>query len=117
MAPLVATSAAALLGAAVTRRDAPAEADEVMYGVDVPYKEAAYDPVAADAFFRKRPVATVKRALQLTRLSGGFILSTVVDRLLKRQDDLVFNETYSAVQYLYNMRMASAICLDVRLKK
>ena len=54
---LVATSAAALFGA-VTRRDAPAEAGEVMYGVDVPYKEAAYDPVAADAFFRKRPVAT-----------------------------------------------------------
>ena len=60
-----------------------------MYGVDVPYKEAAYDPVAADAFFRKRPVATARRALQLARLSGGFILATVVDRLLKRQDEMV----------------------------
>jgi len=89
VAPVVATSAAALIGAAVTRRDAPDEADEVMYGVDVPYKEAAYDPVAADAFFRKRPVATARRALQLARLSGGFILATVVDRLLKRQDEMV----------------------------
>ena len=60
-----------------------------LYGVNVPYKEAAYDPVAADAFFRKRPVATARRAFQLTRLSGGFILATVVDRLLKRQDDMV----------------------------
>ena len=60
-----------------------------LYGVDVPYKEAAYDPVAADAFFRKRPVATARRALQLARLSGGFILATVVDRLLKRQDEMV----------------------------
>ena len=90
VAPVVATSAAALIGAAVvTRRDAPGEADEVMYGVDVPYKEAAYDPVAADAFFRKRPVATAKRAFQLARLSGGFILATVIDRLLKRQDEMV----------------------------
>ena len=89
VAPVVATSAAALIGAAVTRRDASDEANEVMYGVDVPYKEAAYDPVAADAFFRKRPVATARRALQLARLSGGFILATVVDRLLKRQDEMV----------------------------
>ena len=106
LAPLVATSAAALLGAAVARRDAPAEANSLavikpepssssasqtadIYGVDVPYKEAAYDPVAADAFFRKRPVATAKRAFQLTRLSGGFILATVIDRLLKRQDEMV----------------------------
>ena len=61
---------AALLGAAVTRRGAPADEDAFQYGIDVPYKEAAYDPVAADAFFRKRPVATARRLLQLTRLSG-----------------------------------------------
>ena len=35
--------------------------EQVRYGVDVPYKEAAYDPSAADAFFRARPLPALRR--------------------------------------------------------
>ena len=60
--------------------------EPVQYGVDVPYKEAAYDPDAADAFFRARPIASLRRLLQLTQLSGGFILLTLIDKQFGREE-------------------------------
>ena len=58
-------------------------------GVDVPYREADYNPDAADAFFRARPVATLKRLVQLTQLSGSFIASTIMDKQLDREEAMV----------------------------
>ena len=62
---------------------------EVSYAADVPYTEAQYDPEAADAFFRKRPLAVLRRAVQLASLSGGFVASLFLDKLLKREEQMV----------------------------
>mmetsp|Transcript_77477 Transcript_77477/g.140891 ORF Transcript_77477/g.140891 Transcript_77477/m.140891 type:complete len:131 (-) Transcript_77477:1-393(-) len=59
------------------------------YSMEVPYREADYDPVAADAFFRKRPLKSFGRFARLASLSGGFVLGTLVDKLLKREDKMV----------------------------
>ena len=77
--------------ASVARRHAPVTVsartqypnDE--YGVNVPYKEAAYDPEAADSFYRARPLQTFRRLVQLARLSGGFVALTLLDKVLKRE--------------------------------
>ena len=68
----------------------PGAVNEGQYGsMETPYKEAAYDPEAADAFFRARPVATLTRLFQLTQLSGSFIASTVLDKKLGREEEMV----------------------------
>lgn len=59
------------------------------YAIDVPYKEAQYNPDAAEAFFRKRPLESLGRLAQLTRLSAGFVARTTLDRLLGREDAMV----------------------------
>ncbi|CAK0797693.1 unnamed protein product [Prorocentrum cordatum] len=59
------------------------------YGVDVPYTEAAYDPVAANLFFRQRPLETATRLAQLMQLSGGFVSNTLADNILNRSDSVV----------------------------
>ena len=41
------------------------------YAIEVPYKEAQYNPDAAEAFFRKRPLESLGRLAQLTRLSAA----------------------------------------------
>ena len=60
----------------------------VRYGVDAPYKEAAYDPLAAEDFFRARPLQALRRALQIAQQSGGFVMALVLDRILKREDQM-----------------------------
>ena len=74
-----------------TRRSEPAVAaiTEVSYAADAPYREAQYDPEAADAFFRKRPLVVLRRAVQLASLSGGFLSSLFLDKLLKREEQKV----------------------------
>ena len=52
-------------------------------------KQAAYDPAAADAFYRARPFTALGRALQLGRRSGGFVVSLLLDKLLKREDRMI----------------------------
>ena len=61
----------------------------VEYGVDVPYAEAAYDPVAADEFFRSRPLAAMGRLAQLVAKSSGFITAIVLDKKLGREERMV----------------------------
>mgnify|MGYP003315940463 CR=1 FL=1 len=34
----------------------------MQYTADVPYREAAYEPEAAKAFFKERPMAVLRRA-------------------------------------------------------
>jgi hypothetical protein len=70
------------------RRPAAAkDEDGVRYGVDVPYREAAYDPTAAAAFFRGRPLASFRRIADLARLSGSFVALVAADKALKRDGD------------------------------
>ena len=64
------------------------DALSMQYAVDVPYKEAAYDPQAADAFYRARPAAVVRRVAQLAQLSGGFVLATLLDKKLDREEQM-----------------------------
>ena len=59
----------------------------VRYSEDVPYKEADYQPAAADEFFRARPLASLRRLAQLAQLSGGFISTLLLDKWLKREED------------------------------
>ena len=61
----------------------------VEYAVDVPYQEAEYDPAAASAFFEKRPLVAIRRALQIVRRSGGFVISTLLDKKLGREEQMV----------------------------
>eukprot|EP00614_Pseudopedinella_elastica_P005859 CAMPEP_0172590974 /NCGR_PEP_ID=MMETSP1068-20121228/9682_1 /TAXON_ID=35684 /ORGANISM="Pseudopedinella elastica, Strain CCMP716" /LENGTH=846 /DNA_ID=CAMNT_0013387185 /DNA_START=196 /DNA_END=2736 /DNA_ORIENTATION=+ len=61
----------------------------VEYQADAPYKEAAYDPAAADEFFRARPLATVGRVGQLLGKSSGFISSILLDKRLGREEHMV----------------------------
>ena len=79
------------LAATNIRRITPTRAaiTEVSYAADVPYREAQYDPEAADAFFRKRPLAVLRRAVQLASLSGGFLTSLFLDKLFKREEQMV----------------------------
>merc|ERR1719356_1124756 len=49
------------------------------YNRDVPYREAAYNPEAADTFFRQRKPAWLSRLAQLTRLSSSFVFDVVAD--------------------------------------
>ena len=65
------------------------ELGQVRYGVDVPYKEAAYDPAAADAFFRSRPLPALGRLVQLIVKSSGFITNVVLDKKLGREEQMV----------------------------
>lgn len=81
--------AGAVVAAAATAATSMRPSDEasVQYARDVPYKEAAYDPAAADAFFRARPLAALGRAVQLTQLSGAFVASVLLDTALKRSEE------------------------------
>ena len=60
---------------------------DIQYSQDVPYKEADYQPAAAADFFRARPLVSLRRLTQLATLSGGFIASLLLDKVLKREED------------------------------
>ena len=77
--------------------------EEIEYAVDVPYKEAAYDPEAADAFFRARPMVALRRALQLMQLSGGFIFATLLDKKLGREEEMVEQRSQELLELVSSM--------------
>ena len=74
------------------------DALSMQYAVDVPYKEAAYDPQAADAFYRARPAAVVRRVAQLAQLSGGFVLATLLDKKLDREEQMAEQRSEELLQ-------------------
>jgi predicted unusual protein kinase regulating ubiquinone biosynthesis (AarF/ABC1/UbiB family) len=55
----------------------------------LPYKEAAYDPAAAEAFFRARPLPALGRLGQLIFKSSGFLAKVVIDKKLGREEHVV----------------------------
>ena len=69
--------------------------ESVAYSQDVPYKEADYQPTAADKFFRARPLASLGRLVQLTQLSGGFVANLMLDKALKREEEAEIIEARS----------------------
>lgn len=71
--------------------------------MDVPYREAAYDPAAADAFFGKRPLETARRFAQLVQLSTGFVFSTLVDKVLKREDHVLEERSQQLLEVVTNL--------------
>ena len=65
------------------------DAVHAMVSEDVPYREGEYSPSAAAAFFGQRPLAVAARAAELVQLSGGFVLSLLADKALKREEENV----------------------------
>ena len=59
------------------------------YGIDAPYKEANYDPHAAAEYYKDRPIQSFSRLTQIVGKSSGFIVNTVLDAKLHREDEVV----------------------------
>ena len=72
----------------IARRSASPIAAATDYTTEVPYREACYDPAAASAFFRKRPLVGVKRLLRIGQLSAGFVLRTSWDKFRGTEDEM-----------------------------
>jgi predicted unusual protein kinase regulating ubiquinone biosynthesis (AarF/ABC1/UbiB family) len=45
---------------------------------NVPYKEAQYDPHAADIFYESRPMKSINRFVQISKTSSRFIFNSIV---------------------------------------
>jgi predicted unusual protein kinase regulating ubiquinone biosynthesis (AarF/ABC1/UbiB family) len=66
-----------------------ATTENIEYGVDVPYSEASYDPHAAAEFYKDRPIESFTRLAQIITKSGSFIVDTVLDAKLNREEKMV----------------------------
>ena len=58
------------------------------YGIDAPYNEANYDPQAAAEFYKDRPVESLSRLTQIVSKSSGFIVDTILDAKLNREEEV-----------------------------
>lgn len=67
------------------RRSGRAVADRLR---DVPYPEAAYNPLAAEEFYRKRPIESAARLAKIVTRSLGFVADTAMDSRLGREDEM-----------------------------
>ena len=70
------------------------------YGENVPYKEAAYDPEAAETFYRARPLASLRRLAQLVAGSGGFVANVILDKKFGREEKLAERRSTELVELL-----------------
>ena len=59
------------------------------YTTDAPYREAAYNPGAASDFYKNRRVQSIGRLTQIASKSGKFVVDTVLDSKLKREEKMV----------------------------
>eukprot|EP00984_Skeletonema_dohrnii_P006492 scaffold2327_cov112-Skeletonema_dohrnii-CCMP3373.AAC.6 len=59
------------------------------YGIDAPYKEANYDPHATAEYYKDRPIESLSRLTQIVSKSSGFIVDTILDTKLNREEELV----------------------------
>ena len=73
------------------------------YGVDVPYKEAQYDPAAAETFFKAKPLDSLGRLAQLTSLSGGFIFNALMDKKNGREEEMVDQRSEELLELVTKM--------------
>lgn len=58
------------------------------YGINTPYKEAAYDPHAAAEYYKDRPAESLYRLTQIVGKSSGFIVGTILDEKFKREEEV-----------------------------
>lgn len=58
------------------------------YGIDAPYKEANYDPHAAAEYYKDRPIESLSRLTQIVSKSSGFIVDTILDTKLNREEEV-----------------------------
>jgi len=64
-----------------------AKSKSTTYGIDAPYKEANYDPHAAAEYYKDRPIQSFSRLTQIVGKSSGFLVNTVLDTKLQREDE------------------------------
>lgn len=57
-----------------------------------PYLRGQYDPEAARQFYSKRPLLVLRRALQLFRLSNGFLSRILYDKYILRDEERYIKE-------------------------
>ena len=55
---------------------------------DAPYREAAYNPTAASAFYQNRQLQSLSRLSQILTKSVGFLTSTAIDAKLNKEDEM-----------------------------
>lgn len=60
--------------------------DDYRKGVE-PYERGNYDPIQAKAYYAKKPMVVLQRALQLARLSNKFIIGLLLDKYIFRNED------------------------------
>ena len=71
---------------------------EGTYGIDAPYKEANYNPQAAEQFYKNKRIESLSRTLQIVSKSSGFISNTILDAKLNREDELVDQRSEELLQ-------------------
>ena len=82
---------------------------------DAPYGAGSdtYDPLAADAFYARRPLAVIKRVLRLASLTSAFNAGILFDWLVLGK--MMKDETYSALRNNEPRRAREALDLCNRL--
>ncbi|EOD32133.1 hypothetical protein EMIHUDRAFT_63514, partial [Emiliania huxleyi CCMP1516] len=66
--------------------------------LDAPYREAEYDPEAADRYFRARPLVALRRAAEIAFLSAGFVGKVLADKQLGREEAMVDRRSEELLQ-------------------
>jgi len=92
----VALVQAAAFQSSIFRNDKPTaffssrnKKDSTTYGMDVPYREAKYDPHAAQEFYKDRPLESIARLTQIFAKSSGFLTTTTLDAKFQREEKVV----------------------------
>ena len=60
--------------------------DDYRSGME-PYPRGLYDPIAAQAYYRKHPKLVAQRVLQLLRLSNRFIINLLADKYITKREE------------------------------
>ena len=86
---------------------------------DAPYAEAQYNPAAASDFYRHRQVESLSRLSQIFSKSVGFVVSTVIDAKLKREDEMADRRGEELLELVSDLGptfiKVSTISLDVEI--
>jgi len=82
----------------VTQHHRVASAPSCTAVLDAPYREAEYDPEAADCFFRARPLVALRRAAEIAFLSAGFVGKVLADKQLGREEAMVDRRSEELLQ-------------------
>lgn len=84
-----------------------AVSDDLTYGIDAPYSEANYDPLAAAKYYKDRPVESLSRLSQIVGKSSGFIFDTLLDAKFNREERVRIKEIIGLYLVLYLISQVS----------